>query len=113
MGRKRRSVLDRMGRRDEARAHYERALALDPESPDAHNNLGIALAQSGRLAEAVPEFEAALRLNPGHVNARRNLDQVMRMRPLRPRSWVLGLRTWGLPLDKARGNPQRSRRVEA
>jgi Flp pilus assembly protein TadD len=58
----------------------ETAVALAPDAPDAHNNLGIALAQSGRLLEAEREFAAALRLNPKHLNARRNLEQVSTMR---------------------------------
>ena len=41
------AVLDRMGRSDEARAHYEAALAIDPYHARAMNNLGV-LARSPR-----------------------------------------------------------------
>ena len=49
-------------------------LALVPESPQGHNNLGGALAASGRTAEAIVEFEQALRLDPNLISARRNLE---------------------------------------
>jgi tetratricopeptide (TPR) repeat protein len=49
-----------------------------PQSPEAHNNLGIALGSQGRIDEAVAEFEAALRIKPDFVDARRNLDMVRR-----------------------------------
>ena len=53
---------------------FRAGLALVPESPQGHNNLGGALAASGRTAEAIAEFEQALRLDPNLVSARRNLE---------------------------------------
>ena len=53
---------------------FRAGLALVPESPQGHNNLGGALAASGRTAEAIVEFEQALRLDPNLVSARRNLE---------------------------------------
>ena len=49
------------------------ALTWNPDSPEAHNNLGIALASSGRKADAVEEFRRALALDPEFDDARRNL----------------------------------------
>jgi Tfp pilus assembly protein PilF len=47
---------------EEAIEAFRAGLALMPESPQGHNNLGGALAASGRTAEATAEFEQALRL---------------------------------------------------
>jgi spermidine synthase len=49
------------------------ALTWNLDSPEAHNNLGIALASSGRKADAVEEFRRALALDPEFDDARRNL----------------------------------------
>src|ERR1019366_8336492 len=47
----------------EAISHFEAALGIDPNSPDAHVNLGIALSGiPGRMPEAPRHFEAALRI---------------------------------------------------
>ena len=56
------------------------AVAVEPDAPNPHNNLGIALAQAGQLDAAIVEFREALRLDPRHDNARRNLDAVARLR---------------------------------
>ena len=55
-------------RRDDVRLLAEeasaRALALDPELPEAHAARGVALSLSRRYAEAAAEFDAAARLAP-------------------------------------------------
>lgn len=56
--------LHKRGRSAEAIAEYEHALSLNPNLPDAHYNLGLALVQSKRLAEANAHAVAAYRL--GH-----------------------------------------------
>lgn len=48
------------GKLAEAERDYRRAIALQREFPEAHNNLGQLLAKTGRLDEAVREFDAAL-----------------------------------------------------
>ncbi|HXD86895.1 MAG TPA: sulfotransferase [Urbifossiella sp.] len=54
-------------------ACWERALAIDPNRPDARNSLGWALHVDGRLAEAAVCYRTALRLAPdfapAHVNS--------------------------------------------
>jgi tetratricopeptide (TPR) repeat protein len=61
------------GRIHEAVTLYERALVLKPSYADAHNNLGVALAQLGRIEDARPHFERAVALNPGYADAHNNL----------------------------------------
>jgi tetratricopeptide (TPR) repeat protein len=48
----------------EALKELERALALDPKYPGAHESLGIALAEAGRSAEAEARFREALEIRP-------------------------------------------------
>ena len=55
---------------------YRAALALDPTSADALNNLGFALGNLGFFAEAVPPLEEAIRLRPGEALTRNNLAWV-------------------------------------
>jgi len=53
-----------LGQRAEATAHWERALALNPDFPQAHMNLGNALREDGRTADAVMHLRRALQLQP-------------------------------------------------
>jgi tetratricopeptide (TPR) repeat protein len=58
-----------------AAAHASReALRHDPQSADACNNLGWALAELGFRTEAVQAYQAALARNPRHERARNNLQ---------------------------------------
>ena len=71
------------GRRDDADASYRRALALDPQSSAAHNELTrlhlrkATLASPASLAQAATGFETAVRADPHGAVSRRNLDLVL------------------------------------
>jgi serine/threonine protein kinase/Flp pilus assembly protein TadD len=61
---------------DKKNEHLEQALSasrkafdLDPDLPEAHASLGLALAQNNQFEEAVKEFEAAIQLNPKFFEA--------------------------------------------
>ena len=62
---------------DEAISQYSRALELKANYPEAHNNLGVALAQQGRMDEAIVQFDQALRLKPDYAQARANLGYAL------------------------------------
>ena len=49
------------------------ALTWNPDSAEAHNNLGIAFASTGRGHEAVEQFRQALAIEPEFEDASRNL----------------------------------------
>lgn len=48
----------------EAQKEYERAIELEPSSPQAHREHGLFLAAMGRRAEALAEIDTALKLDP-------------------------------------------------
>jgi superkiller protein 3 len=82
-------------RADYAEGHYQLALAyaagndlprtadhlaqfvrLRPRNAQAHNMLGVTLAQQGRLAEAAAQFREAVTLDPSFADALENLATV-------------------------------------
>ena len=54
---------------------FEKAIALDANSADAHLWLGIALRKLNRNPEAHKEFERAVKLNPARLWAKQQLDK--------------------------------------
>jgi protein O-mannosyl-transferase len=72
------------GRYDEAAAHFEKALQIDPNFYDGLVGMGVTREFQGRLPEAVDYFQAAIRSQPdaptahvqlGHVLWKQNSDQ--------------------------------------
>jgi Flp pilus assembly protein TadD len=64
----------RKGLWEEARFRFEKAIAADPNNPDALNNLAVALEQQGDFEKAREAYEMALKLNPGSVYIQQNFD---------------------------------------
>ena len=58
----------------EARFRFERAVALDPESAQAQNNLGVALEQQGDFKGARAAYEKALKMKPNDLYIQQNYD---------------------------------------
>ena len=58
----------------EARFRFEKAVSLDPENPQALNNLAIALEQQGEFEKARAAYDKALKLKPGDVYIQQNYD---------------------------------------
>jgi tetratricopeptide (TPR) repeat protein len=67
------NALLNQGRVDEALEHFQKALALDPQSANAHGGLGNALFQKGRMDEAIVEYQKALAIKPNFAEAHNNL----------------------------------------
>jgi predicted O-linked N-acetylglucosamine transferase (SPINDLY family) len=61
----------------EAEDFLRAATAANPESPEAHNNLGEALRRVGRLDEAGALLARAMMLRPNYAQAARNLAKVV------------------------------------
>jgi Flp pilus assembly protein TadD len=70
-------VFGTLGRLDEAITAFEKALQLDPESADAHTNLGNALKGAGRFGDAVAACRKALAFRPDASVAHHNLGQIL------------------------------------
>ena len=70
-------MLNDLGRPEEAEASSREALRLQPNFPEAHSNLGIALSDLGRLAEAEASYREALRLRPNFPEAHHNLGHAL------------------------------------
>jgi serine/threonine protein kinase/Tfp pilus assembly protein PilF len=64
-------------RLEEAVRFFTAAVALHPENPGAHINLGIALGHSGDMAGAIEAFKAAIRLSPAYSYAYNNLGSAL------------------------------------
>jgi tetratricopeptide (TPR) repeat protein len=71
------TALQDQKRFDEAIAHHQRAIALQPDYAPAHNNLGAALRAAGRLDEAVAQYQRALALKPDFGSASYNLANAL------------------------------------
>ena len=67
-----------MERYDEAISEYEKALALEPQHPAIHRNLGLVLLRLGKRDEAVAHLQTVLRLVPDEPIAREALDAIKR-----------------------------------
>lgn len=65
------------GRRDDARAALERALAIDPGHVAANTQLGILLREQGDFAAAERAYRLALETDPGHALAHYNLGVLL------------------------------------
>lgn len=65
----------RADRWDDAVVHWKNALAQNPGSAAAHNNLAIAYEKKGAWEEARKEYEAALRLDPGNAVIKDNYER--------------------------------------
>jgi predicted O-linked N-acetylglucosamine transferase (SPINDLY family) len=71
-------VVAQQLKRPDAAALLGRAIALDPNSAEAHNDRGVILGANGSLAEALSCFERAVALNPTYGEARNNFGRGLR-----------------------------------
>ena len=58
---------------DNSIAQLHAAVALQPQSPLAHNSLGLSLAKAGRDEQAMPHYAHAIVLQPAFIDAYLNL----------------------------------------
>jgi Flp pilus assembly protein TadD len=66
-----------LGRFVDAAEHYRKAIALQPDYPEAHNNLGNTLLELGLFAEAEMSCREALRLRPDFPEALNGLGAAL------------------------------------
>src|SRR5450432_750310 len=65
-------------KRPDAASLVGRAVMLDPDFAEAHNDRGVILAANGSFADALSCFERAVALNPRYYEARNNLGRGLR-----------------------------------
>jgi len=70
-------VLVKLNRSKEAMPLFRKVVELDPNSPGAHMNLGIALADQFDLNGALAEFTQAAQLDPNNAQAHYNRGRVL------------------------------------
>ena len=70
-------ALFKQGLVDEAIAHYQKALQINPDNLEACYNLGNALIQKGRVDEAVIYYQKALQINPDSAEAHNNFGNAL------------------------------------
>ncbi len=58
-------------------AEFRQALSLRPDYGEAHNNMGLVLAQNGDDQKATAEFREAVRIRPDYADAHANLGSVL------------------------------------
>ena len=56
---------------------YKECLRINPDSAEAHNNLGALLKEMGKKEDAEAEFQDALRINPNDAVAHNNLGVLL------------------------------------
>ncbi|MGW8264867.1 MAG: tetratricopeptide repeat protein [Longimicrobiales bacterium] len=71
------TLLQSLGRLDEAIALKEFAVARDPVNPRGQHNLGNAYRWAGRWDEAVERYSSALSLSPGYIGAETGIGQAL------------------------------------
>ena len=72
------TVLQSLGRREEAEAAFRQAIADAPQTAAFHFNLGNLLFDQKRLGEAVTAYGEAVRLQPTYAEAHLNLGTALR-----------------------------------
>jgi choline-sulfatase len=66
-------ILDLMGKKEEARAYLEKALAVEPENVFLRKTYAMNLATSGKIKEAISIYEKITQENPGDYEALQDL----------------------------------------
>ena len=70
-------ALAKLGQLEEAEASFRETLELNPQLPNSHKNLALALREQGKLDEAVVHFAAAIELEPDNAVGHHNLGRVL------------------------------------
>ncbi len=71
-------ALSSRGDKDSAIAHYQAALAVNPNHPQANNNLGTELADRGQYKAALAYYRRAVAAKPTYLDACRNMGHALK-----------------------------------
>jgi len=79
---------------------FKKCLQLQPNYPEAHNNLGVVLEREGKLSAAQDSYSKALKLNPGYISAAYNFANVLQ----RKRQFAEAIEAYGRVLTLNAGH---------
>lgn len=81
---KRATILEHLGRRDEAMAAYQQLINAYPEIPEPYNNLAILTADGGKgdIDHAIELLDRAITANPNFATAHENLGDLYALKAL-------------------------------
>jgi predicted O-linked N-acetylglucosamine transferase (SPINDLY family) len=99
------TILQALGRREEADLHYARALELDPQRSDARSNRASVLTAKGEIDASVAEYQRLIALESTQSVFYSNLLFALNYHPTRPAEQIFEAY---LEYDRAFGLPQRA-----
>ena len=70
-------ILAQRGLLDEASAHFQKAMQIQPDFAEARYNFGNVLLLEGRTDEAAAQFQKVLEIQPDYAEAHNNLGNVL------------------------------------
>ncbi|MFO7300923.1 MAG: tetratricopeptide repeat protein [Acidobacteriota bacterium] len=76
------AIMMNAGKVTEARAHFQRAIELDPNMAEAHFQLGMTYINEGNVGEAIKALEQYLSLAPDGPNAQMAKDMLPELRKM-------------------------------
>ena len=68
-----------LGENQKAKNCYEKAIEINPNYADAHNNLGTVFNELGENQKAKNCYEKAIEINPNYADAHNNLGNVYKI----------------------------------
>ena len=75
-------ILTIDGKSDQAITIYKRVIEVEPDLPEAYNNLGLIYAAGGNLEKATKYFQLGLQTNPSYATLYQNLSTVYATRAI-------------------------------
>jgi len=75
-------ILTTDGKSDQAVTIYEKLIAVEPDLPEAYNNLGLIYAARGNLEKATKYFQLGLQTNPTYATLYQNLSTLYAARAI-------------------------------
>ena len=66
-----------LGEFQKSKSCYEKAIQINPDYAEAHNNLGAVFKELGEFQKAISCYEKAIQINPDYADAYDNLGSIL------------------------------------